>query len=215
MKAKFYSYDLELKSLNANGEFAGYGAVFHNKDCQNDIILPGAFRKSLEEWGRKKQLPHLLWMHKIDEPIGSFTTMAEDAKGLRLEGRLLIDDDPVAKRAYAHLKNGSVRGMSVGYNCIEEAYDSRLGANLVKEIDLVEVSLVTRPANESAQVDAVKDAFTSPRNMERYLRDVGLSKSQAKRLMAIGFKGVCLDGEREEELNHLLQTLKGITNGNH
>lgn len=207
---KFYSYDLELKSLSNEGEFSGYGACFNSKDCQNDIIMRGAFAKTLDRWRSKDQLPHLIWQHKLDEPIGNFTEMAEDKNGLYVEGRLLIDADPVAKRAHAHLKNGSVRGMSIGYRPIVEEYDSRLRANLLKELDLIEVSLVTRPANESAQVQVVKDAFTNPRNMERYLRDVGFSIRQAKRLMAEGFKGVSRDDETEEQLKTLIQTLRNI-----
>ncbi len=214
MDTEFFSSDFEIKSLSETGRFEGLAAVFHNKDLQQDIILPGAFLNSLDSHRRKGHWPHLLWQHQMHEPIGNFTNMYEDKKGLRVEGRLLIHEDATAKRAYAHLKNKSVRGLSVGFNSVSGKYDYAKGATLYDEIDLVEVSLVTRPANESAQVDAVKSALGSPRDMERFLRDVGLSRKQAKGLMSVGFKGVCPEGERDEELNHLLQTLKGITNGN-
>ncbi|MCV5746615.1 HK97 family phage prohead protease, partial [Escherichia coli] len=68
----------------------------------------GAFAASLRAWSDRKALPALLWQHRMDEPIGVYTEMKEDDVGLYVRGRLLIDDDPLAKRAHAHMKAGSL-----------------------------------------------------------------------------------------------------------
>lgn len=106
---------LKLKSVSDSGEFEGYGSVFGVKDSYDDVVVPGAFSKSLQSWREKNALPAMLWQHQMDEPIGVYTEMKEDDVGLYVKGRLLIDDDPLSKRAYAHMKAGSLTGLSIGY----------------------------------------------------------------------------------------------------
>ncbi|WP_431688796.1 HK97 family phage prohead protease [Hahella sp. NBU794] len=149
---------LKIKSLSDTGEFEGYGSVFGVKDSYSDIVVKGAFTASLERWKQQGRLPALLWQHRMDEPIGVYTAMEEDEHGLKLSGRLLVDDDPLAKRAYGHLKAGSISGLSIGYSVPSNGmeYDSAKEAFLIKEIDLWEVSLVTFPANDEARIAQVK-----------------------------------------------------------
>ncbi|EED2708574.1 HK97 family phage prohead protease [Salmonella enterica subsp. enterica serovar Miami] len=74
----------------------------------DDVVVSGAFAASLRAWSDRKALPALLWQHRMDEPVGVYTEMKEDDVGLFVRGRLLIDDDPLAKRAHAHMKAGSL-----------------------------------------------------------------------------------------------------------
>lgn len=101
---------LSLKSVSDSGEFEGYGSVFGVKDSHDDVVVSGAFAASLRAWSDRKALPALLWQHRMDEPVGVYTEMKEDDVGLFVRGRLLIDDDPLAKRAHAHMKAGSLSG---------------------------------------------------------------------------------------------------------
>ncbi|WP_431221719.1 HK97 family phage prohead protease [Serratia sp. L9] len=186
---------LKLKSVSDTGEFEGYGSVFGVKDSYSDIVIPGAFTKSLDNWKAKGGQPAMLWQHKTDEPIGVYTEMREDDVGLFVKGRLLIDDDPLAKRAHAHMKAGSLTGLSIGYMLKDWEYDRTKDAFLLKEIDLWEVSPVTFAANDEARISDVKSAFARgetplPKNIERVLRDVGLSRSQAKAFMAEGYSAL-------------------------
>ncbi|MGV7962031.1 HK97 family phage prohead protease [Photorhabdus tasmaniensis] len=201
---------LKLKSVNDSGEFEGYGSVFGVKDSFDDIVLPGAFSKSLQLWRGKQSLPAMLWQHRMDEPIGIYTEMKEDDIGLYLKGRLLIDDDPLAKRAHAHMKAGSLSGLSIGYVLNDGEYDRTKDAFLLKEIALWEVSLVTLPANDEARVNNVKSAFARgetplPKQIERVLRDVGLSRSQAKAFMAEGYGAL---SQRDVSVLNALKSLK-------
>ncbi len=102
----------------------------------------------------------------MDEPIGVYTEMKEDDVGLYVRGRLLIDDDPLAKRAHAHMKAGSLTGLSIGYVLKDWEYDRSKEAFLLKEIDLWEVSLVTFPSNDEARISDVKND-TGPRGNPR------------------------------------------------
>lgn len=203
---------LKIKSVSDTGEFTGYGSVFGVKDSASDIVIKGAFSKSLSNWKEKKGLPALLWQHDTSEPIGVYTKMEEDENGLYVEGRLLIDDDPLAKRAHAHLKAGSLSGLSIGYSMKNNGYeyDKDKEAFILKELDLWEVSLVTFPANDQARIDEVKNALCageipSPKTVERALRDVGFSRSQSKEFMAKGFGGL-RDAEEEEPILKTLES---------
>lgn len=180
---------LQLKSVSDTGEFEGYGAVFGVKDSYDDIVVPGAFVKSLNGWRARGALPALLWQHQMHEPIGVYTDMREDDTGLFVKGRLLIDDDPLAKRAHAHMKAGSLTGLSIGYVLREREHDRHKAAWILKEIDLWEVSPVTFPASDAARISHVKsgDETPSPDNTERILRDAGFSRRQARALMAGGY----------------------------
>ncbi|MGJ8680509.1 HK97 family phage prohead protease [Paraglaciecola sp.] len=204
---------LKIKSVSDTGEFEGLGSVFGVKDSYSDIVIKGAFQKSLDAWKEKGSLPALLWMHKMDEPIGIYTEMKETDEGLYVKGRLLIDDDPLAKRAHAHMKAGSLSGLSIGYALKDWEYDSAKEAFELKEIDLWEVSLVTFPANDEARISDVKSALETgeipqPALFERCLRDVGLTRSQSKAFMARGYKALRdADGDKQQALAALKSIL--------
>lgn len=205
----------QVKAVSEEGEFEGYGAVFGNKDSHDDIIVKGAFAKSLEEWRLKGKLPAMLWQHKRDEPIGIYTEMKEDDHGLYVKGKLLIGDDPLARRAHAHMKAGSLDGLSIGYRLIDWEYDKEKEAWVLKEIDIKEVSPVTFASNEEARVSSVKNAFDkgevpSPKNLERALRDVGMSQNQAKAFMAKGYSAINQRDVEESKAQSALNILNSI-----
>ena len=209
----------QIKSINDAGEFEGYGSVFGVKDAYDDIVIKGAFQKSLDKWKNKKSFPALLWQHKMDEPIGIYTSMIEDDVGLAVKGRLLVDDDPLAKRAYAHMKAGSITGLSIGYVLNDWEYDKEKGAFVLKEIDLWELSLVTFPANDEARISEVKTLLERGEKLpaskvERALRDVGFSRSEAKAFMANGYSAISeRDANDIEAAFDALKNMKTIFGG--
>lgn len=203
---------LKLKSVDDSGVFEGYGSVFGVKDSYDDIVVPGAFENSLAAWKAKSAMPAMLWQHNMSEPIGIYTEIREDDVGLFVKGRLLIDDDPLAKRAHAHMKAGSLTGLSIGYVLKDWEYDRTKEAFLLKEIDLWEVSPVTFPSNDEARVSDVKSAFArgetpSQKSIERVLSDVGLSRTQAKAFMAGGYSAI---NQRDADVTAGLNALKSL-----
>ena len=149
---KRMSYTLNLKSLDEEGRFAGYASVFDILDNQKDVMAKGAFTHTLGKNGRNVKL---LWQHQQDEPIGIIERMFEDAYGLYVEGKLLLDVQR-AREAHALLKAGAVSGLSIGYSPVRYKLSMESGIRNLLEVDLFEVSLVTFPANSAAGVTVVK-----------------------------------------------------------
>lgn len=159
---KRLGFTLELKSIDAQGRFAGYASVFDVIDNQRDIMQRGAFAKTLN--GRVQEIK-LLWQHQQDEPIGVFERMFEDERGLYVEGKLLLNVQR-ALEAYSLLKATAINGLSIGYSPVHYRIDPHTGVRYLSEVDLWEVSLVTFPANEAANVTVVKHAAPILTNYE-------------------------------------------------
>lgn len=150
------SRTFEIKSISADGTFEGYASVFGVIDSQRDRVHAGAFKASIK--GRDKPV-QLLWQHQWDKPIGVITALFEDARGLYLKVKLLLDVVQ-AREAYALLKSGVVRGLSIGYSVKRSRRNPESGVRELMELNLYEISLVTQPANEAAQVMVVKSRIT-------------------------------------------------------
>lgn len=207
-------FPLQVRGLGDGGEFSGYASVFDVIDGHGTALTRGAFTKTLNDWKQKKRLPAMLWQHKTDEPIGVYTSMREDEAGLKVEGRLLVDSDPLAKRAYAHLKAGSINGLSIGFRTDRNStsYDEATGATLLHNVDLVEVSLVTFPSNQSATITSVRNQLLAgempaPKYVEEILRDAGFSRKQSKAILSGGLKALNLRDAEDEALNELNQLI--------
>lgn len=170
----------EIKAdVDEAGKFTGYGAVFNNVDSWGDIIVPGAFAKFLKT---SPQIP-MLWQHDRSHPIGIFSSLAEDNKGLLVDGQLALGVQKAAE-ARELMMMGAIKGLSIGYRVKVEEFDRNRKVRLLKEINpVLEISLVTFPANQKAKVTRVKEAIKAaqdPRALEKALCDAGLSRSEAK-----------------------------------
>ncbi len=181
---------LQVKSLDeSTGTFLGYGAVFGNTDSYGDVIVKGAFLNFLAV--NQPSSVKMLWQHDSRVPIGVYDEIKEDNSGLLVKGRLLVDDIAKAREAYALLKAGAISGLSIGYTINQGGSKMHAdGKHYLTDLKLWEISIVTHPANELANVEAVKSIETV-REFEIFLRDVGgFSAGQAKRIAAQGFKTV-------------------------
>ncbi|HYD17044.1 MAG TPA: HK97 family phage prohead protease [Patescibacteria group bacterium] len=183
----------ELKFLAETGVFEGYASVFGVTDSVNDRILPGAFAESLKGFSAEGRLPLLLWQHDPRQPIGVWREIREDAHGLWVKGELFIDDIPRAREAYRLLQENVVTGLSIGYRTKQSHRDG--DARVLSALDLVEISMVTFPANDMARVRRVKSRLAagetpSEKEFEAFLRDAGMSRKQAKGVMANGYKSL-------------------------
>ena len=214
MNKKRLDMPLTIKAVDDSGTFSGYGSVFGVKDAYDDIVMPGAFADTLSKNG----MPALLWQHDSREPIGVYTKISEDEHGLYVEGKLLIETDPLAQRAHGLLKAGGMSGLSIGYMLEEYEYDKNLEAFKLTKIDLKEISLVTFPANEDARVENVKNSLAEgqdlkPKTVERLLRDVGLSRQQAKAFMAKGYSALNPREAEKSAENATLEKLNQLFKG--
>lgn len=115
--------------------FAGYAALFGRVDRAGDAFAEGAFADA--------GMVPLLWQHR-GSPVGVIEAIGEDARGLRVAGR--VTDPHVA----ALVQSGALPGLSVGYRAVS----ARQGAwRTLSRVDLAEVSLVAQPMQPGARVD--------------------------------------------------------------
>ena len=127
--------------------FAGYAAIFNRLDKGGDIIRPGAFG----ELPRDQTLP-LLWQHSPEHRIGTITYAREDARGLRVIGR--VSNATGAGRSALKMLLGRTRtGLSFGYRVRNSA-----GSNPreLLDLDVAEISLVTFPMQRLATIIALQ-----------------------------------------------------------
>ena len=205
----------EIKAVSDDGLFSGYASVFDNVDSYGDIVRKGAFVESIGEWEAKGKMPPILWNHDPSDPIGVYTKMQEDDKGLFVEGRLLIDDVPRAKQTHALMKAGVIDGLSIGYRVKEYLYNVDEEVTDLIKLSLREVSIVTFPANPETRIEAVKsrlDAGELPTlsEFEKFLREAGFSKSQATAIAGHGLRKLLSDSAPEaKSIRNALNILKG------
>ena len=199
----------EIKEVGADGTFAGYGSVFWNVDSYGDIVAPGAFTDSLAALKAAGRLPAMLWQHRSAEPLGVYTSMAEDNIGLHVEGQLALDTVRGAE-ARSLMKMGALSGLSIGYMVREDSFDRVTGILTLKKVDLLEVSLVTFPANDTARVQGVKniEVIEDLKSAEKYLRDAGLSRKEAVAFIA-RVKGLSQSESDEDAIAQLAAAVKG------
>jgi hypothetical protein len=197
MKIKHLTRPFKIKAVEDDGTFEGYGSVFNVIDSYRDIVLPGAFTDSLKDHEEKDTQPALLWQHDSGKPMGVWDEIAEDDHGLIMKGRLALGTQ-LGKEAHELMKMGAVKGLSIGYRVPKggEEYDEEHNVWNLREIDLWETSVVTFPANPSAQITDVRAAlqdgiFPDVRDFEAFLtRDAGFSRSQARTILNEGYKSL-------------------------
>ena len=187
------SFGLDVKAVSDAGVIEGYASVFGGApDAYGDIIAPGAFAATLTEHKRAGTMPLMLWGHDSSQPpIGGWDDMAEDGKGLWVQGTVDLED-VMGQRVHRALKNKRMKGLSIGYEARDSEQDNKRGVRILKDVKLWEVSPVNFPAQDRARVDTVKSIIRggelpSLPQFEEFLREAGFSKSQAT---AIAGKGL-------------------------
>lgn len=132
----------------------GYACLFGRRDSAGDIIRPGAFKKSLARRGARGIA--MLWQHDPGAPVGVWTHMAEDRRGLRVRGHLL-PGVARGREAAALIAAGALSGLSIGFRALKarrsfEGSGKGMASRILFDIDLWEVSLVTFPQVDGARV---------------------------------------------------------------
>ncbi|WP_018264295.1 HK97 family phage prohead protease [Methylosinus sp. LW4] len=148
-------------AIGADGAFDGYASLFGVRDACGDIVERGAFAASLRRRGAASV--KMLWQHRAEEPIGVWTEIAEDARGLKVRGRLDLSVVR-AREALSLIRAGALDGLSIGFRTLRAASDAESGARRLLEIDLIEISIVTFPALPQARIAVNPALATAPRH---------------------------------------------------
>lgn len=170
MEYKYFAF--KLSEVTSEGQFQGYAAVFGNVDMAGDIVEPGAFDVTLNETGGKVPI---LDHHNPAQQIGWNLSAREDARGLFVKGQLDLNVQNARERhslMRMAAKIGGKTGLSIGFQTIrEEADKDDVSIRRLKEIRLLEYSLVTFAMNPEAQVTHVKSRQYLIRRSLETLRD--------------------------------------------
>jgi HK97 family phage prohead protease len=153
-KTRDFAFRVNAKSLDDAGTFVGLASTYGGPpDLVGDVVEPGAFRQAIQNQG--KGFP-LLWAHMQSEPLG-LAKISDSPAGLTVNGSLLMSD-PAAQRAYDHLKMGSIKGLSIGYQADPSnvSYSGDGKVRTLKSVHLHEISLCAVPCNPGAVVQSVK-----------------------------------------------------------
>lgn len=197
---------LDFKA-SSDGYVEGYASLFGEVDLGGDMVVAGAYTKSLAGLASSNRRVKMLWQHDRDQPIGVWDDVKEDGRGLWVKGRILKDVEK-GREALALVEAGAMDGLSIGYRPVKANRDAK-GVRQLQEVDLWEVSLVTFPMQVTARIDAVKAADFTERDFERMLtQDAGLSRSVARRLMAGGFEAVKAMRDAGDGLGELAQFMR-------
>jgi len=111
----------------------GYASVFDREDLAGDVVMPGAFADSLKARGTAGI--KLLFQHDANQPIGFWTTLREDARGLYAQGRLM-PEVAKAREVHALMRAGALDGLSIGFRTVRGRRDRASGLRRLEKIDL-------------------------------------------------------------------------------
>lgn len=202
---------LEAETVTDDGVITGYASHFNIIDQGGDIVVPGAYSKSLKE-----RHPRMLWGHDPDHPIGKWNVVKEDEKGLYVEGQIALGTTK-GRDVYELIKMGAIEGLSIGYLSAKTGVKD--GARLLQEVKLYEISVVAFPMQVEASVESFKDmdfileasksGDTVPlkRAVEKAMRDAGFPAWMAKAQAALAPTALG-DGSRDASAGEIAKLIR-------
>jgi HK97 family phage prohead protease len=206
---QYKTFSIYSKDVNYDGEsrtISGYASVFGNKDKAGDILIKGCFSKSIQDRGPESSANDkiiMLWMHDMEEPIGRFTVLNEDDKGLYFEA--VIDDVPRGNQTIKQLESGTLNQFSIGYQYVYEKcmYDAEKDAYIVKEVYLYEISVVSIGCNGETEylgLKSIEDAEKAYEKLNAEISEVcsGLSAPKQQKIQRIISKVISLSSFKPE-----------------
>ncbi|MBF8246868.1 MAG: HK97 family phage prohead protease [Rickettsia sp.] len=138
-----------FKSINNHYIISGYASKFNILDKQKEIVRENAF--IFNEVSQIK----LLWQHDYSKPIGFIENLSQDHIGLFINARIILDTQ-IGKETIALVSKNVVNGLSVGFEIIDQKFDN-LGQKNILKANLLEISIVTFPANAEAIITSIDD----------------------------------------------------------
>ncbi len=186
---------MQVKAVSQKGVVSGYASIFGNVDLGGDVIVgPTPFEEIVRTSDGK-----VLHLYAHDSygftpsaglPIGK-AEVEQDEKGLAFESQLVMTDPFVKDRIYPHLKEGTLDGMSIGYDVLPfgSDYDEENRTRLLRRLKLWEITSCVWGMNPEARVEGVKHRAKNVSNIREFedlLRDVGGFSSRQAKLLASG-----------------------------
>jgi HK97 family phage prohead protease len=220
-------------AVSDEGVFKGFGTIFDDKPDTSmfrDVIMPGAFQKTIKRGGRNGNGIVMLSQHGQNDlnPIGIWSHIAETSKGLEMTGELITDGSKhaingkgtiLANETHVLMKAKALRGLSIGFDFPRKRngqikdgvieWDKEKERRLIKEVDLWETSPVTFPAKLNANITTVKSIFEAKteRELERALHGSGLSNKESMYVVKLCKQSLRESKEMPKSINMILDGL--------
>ena len=200
MQKTFYidTDDFAVKGIADNKalKIAGY-ANTADKDRTGDIVLPDAWTKGVENFRRN---PILLYQHDHGKPIGRVNNITVDKKGIFVEAS--VSDAAEKQHAVKTLiKDGVLKSFSVGFRIKDADYDKRSDTFVIKDLELLEISVVSVPANQNS-LFSIRKSFENDDTYKEFKGQFAVSKEKASKVVD--------DEEEEEEISTGQDPMKQI-----
>jgi HK97 family phage prohead protease len=152
----YKSFNLEVKDVDTKqGVVTGYFSAFGNVDSDGDIMMPGAFKRSIQDWGPegKGRIKHLL-NHDPSKPLGKIQVLKEDEYGLYYESK--VGKHNLGQDYIKMIESGLIAEHSIGFKTLREQKSGE--ANQIHEVMLFEGSSLTAwGANEATPLLGMKN----------------------------------------------------------
>jgi HK97 family phage prohead protease/HK97 family phage major capsid protein len=142
-------------------------------DRQGDVVPSSVWEKGMTNYLKN---PIILAYHDHSNPIGRMTEHKTDGKGLWIKARI-----STAAKQFQLIKDGILTAFSIGFRVLDAEYNSAAEVFLIKELELVEISVVSVPANQNTVFDLSK-AFDSADDYKRYKEQFATQDQSAKGL---------------------------------
>lgn len=183
LEVKFVSLGA-TEAVDGGLKVEGYASYFGQLDRGGDVVVKGAYAKSLDALFAKGGQVKMLWQHDPAQPIGVWDEVREDERGLYVKGRIL-DEVARGREAAALIAAGAIDGLSIGYRTVKATKNDK-GQRLLNELELWEVSLVTFPMLPSARVGSKGETPEDSSDETEILRDLAEVFNDARRMLAPG-----------------------------
>jgi HK97 family phage prohead protease len=158
---------------DVKGIVTGYFSAFNNIDSDGDVIVSGAYKKTVAENGPmgRNRIMHLL-QHNPLMPLAKPMELMEDAKGLRFTSK--ITETSYGLDVIKLYKEGVFNEHSVGFEIVKA--DNKAGYREIKEIKLWEGSTVTWGANPNTPIESMK-SWDKPKTEDMIAKFCGILRN--------------------------------------
>jgi HK97 family phage prohead protease len=149
------------------GIVTGYAAVWGKRDMFGDVLQRGAFAASLAEHRTAGTRPLMLWGHDPNRPVGTWSEIREDDTGLHVTGKLVMGST-AGRDAFEMMKAQALDGLSIGFRT--KRATALPGGRTVHEVRLIEISLVTLPAQPAARASVRSAPHPAAAGLAAFIR---------------------------------------------
>lgn len=162
----YKSFEGNVKDVDSKqGIVSGYFSAFGMVDSDGDIMMPGAFKRSIQDWGpeAKGRVKHLL-NHDPSQPLGKILELKEDGYGLFYRSQ--VGSHRLGQDFIKMVESDLIGEHSIGFRILREQKSSE--ANEIHEVMLFEGSSLTAwGANEYTPILGIKSLADSTKIQEQ------------------------------------------------